>query len=145
MITIYNARKVITMNPSNPYATHVAVRDGHILGAGSLKELEGWGEYTLDETFADKVIMPGFVEGHSHAMEGTLWRYAYVGYFDRMDPHGKIWPGAKDIDAVIERLKEADAAMDNATDPMPGWALDPIYMDNVKVSRADLDLSLIHI
>ena len=36
MTTIYQARKIVTMNPSRPVATHVAVRDGQILGAGNL-------------------------------------------------------------------------------------------------------------
>ncbi len=139
MITIYSARKIITMNPSNPEATHVAVRDGKILGAGSLEELVGWGEHELNETFADKIIMPGLVEGHSHAMEGTLWKYTYVGYFDRMDPHGKVWEGAKNIDAVLSRLKQSDAALDDPDAPLPGWSLDPIYFDNQRVNRHDLD------
>ena len=51
------------MNPSRPLATHVAVRDGRILGAGSLDELTGWGDYKLDRTFADKVLMPGWSKG----------------------------------------------------------------------------------
>ena len=139
MITIYNARKIITMNPARPSTTHVAVRDGMILGSGSLEELQGWGDYTLDETFADKIIMPGLVEGHSHAMEGTLWQYTYVGYFDRMDPHGKTWAGAKNIDAVLDRLKEAEAKLTDPDAPLPGWSLDPIYFNNTKVSRHDLD------
>jgi predicted amidohydrolase YtcJ len=29
--TIFEARKIITMNPSRPQATHVAVRDGRIV------------------------------------------------------------------------------------------------------------------
>jgi hypothetical protein len=33
--TVYAARKIITMNPARPTATHVAVRDGRILGVGS--------------------------------------------------------------------------------------------------------------
>lgn len=28
MTTIYEARRIVTMNPSRPFATHVAVRDG---------------------------------------------------------------------------------------------------------------------
>ena len=36
----------------------------------------------LDARFADKVLMPGFVEAHAHLMAGALWRYAYCGYFD---------------------------------------------------------------
>ena len=38
--TIFSARKIITMNPNRPSVTHVAVRDGKILAAGDLSELE---------------------------------------------------------------------------------------------------------
>ena len=84
--TIYSARKIITMNPNQPSVSHVAVRDGRILGAGSLEGLEPWGDYTLDDRFADKILMPGMIEGHAHTMEDTLWRNVYVGWFDREDP-----------------------------------------------------------
>lgn len=136
---VYVAKKVITMDPNRPSATHIAVRNGKILGVGSLKDIEPWGDYDLDERFADKVIMPGLVEGHSHTMEGTLWTKIYCGYFDRMDPHGKTWPGLKTLDAVLGRLKEAEAELGDPDAPLTGWQLDPIYMDNSKVSRHDLD------
>ena len=71
MFTIYPARKIITMNVRQPEVSHVAVRDGCVLGAGSLEELSGWGAPEVDERFADKVIMPGLVEGHSHSREGS--------------------------------------------------------------------------
>lgn len=138
--TIYSARKIITMNPSRPYASHVAVRDGRILAVGELSELETWGDFTLDETFADKVLMPGLVEGHAHTMEGTLWRYVYCGYFDRVDPDGKVWGGSKTIEAIQERLKEAEVKIADPDAPLSGWSLDPIYMDNKRVSRKDLDI-----
>ena len=137
--TIYPARKVITMNPARPRATHVAVRDGRILGAGALDELAGWGEYRLDERFADKVLMPGLVEGHSHVMEGSLWAYVYCGFFDRMDPEGRVWAGLKSIDAVVERLAEAAAALEDPAAPLAGWSLDAIYYGGRRVNRHDLD------
>ena len=93
LTTIYSAKKIITMNPIQPYVSHVAVREGRVLGAGSLAELEVWGEHIIDNRFAEKVLMPGFVEGHAHTMEGTLWRYVYCGFFDRLDPNGKSWAG----------------------------------------------------
>ncbi|MEZ5857218.1 MAG: hypothetical protein R3D67_21720 [Hyphomicrobiaceae bacterium] len=74
MTTIYETQKIITMNPARPLATHVAVRDGRILGVGSLDELNGWGPATLDRRFADKILMPGLVEGHAHVSEGSFWR-----------------------------------------------------------------------
>lgn len=137
--TIYVAKKILTMNPNQPEVTHVAVRDGRILGAGALSDLEPWGAYTLDDRFSDKVLMPGFVEGHAHTMEGTLWRKTYVGWFDRRDPDGKTWAGLKSIDSVIERLKETEAQMTDPDAALSGWGLDPIYMNNQRISRHDLD------
>ncbi|HAD27134.1 MAG TPA: amidohydrolase [Rhodobacteraceae bacterium] len=137
--TIFSAKKIITMNPSQPEVSHVAVREGRILGAGDLASLEAWGEYTLDDRFEDKILLPGFVEGHAHTMEGTLWRYVYCGFFDRMDPQGKSWGGLKSIDSVLDRLKDAEAKMVDPEEPLSGWALDPIYMGNRRVTRQDLD------
>ena len=138
-ITIYAAKKIITMNPNQAVASHVAVQEGRILGVGSLQNLAGWGDYKLDQTFAEKILLPGFVEGHAHTMEGTLWRYVYCGYFDRMDPNGTLWEGAKSIDAVLARLKAAETKLDSSETPLSGWALDPIYMGNLRFSRQDLD------
>jgi predicted amidohydrolase YtcJ len=139
MITIYQAGKIITMNPSRPLATHVAVREGKILGAGTLDELTGWGEHRLDRTFADKILMPGLVEGHSHVAEGVQWRFVYCGYFDRTDPDGTIWPGVKSIDEVVARLAAANAKLSDPKQPLTGWALDPIYFNNRRMTREDLD------
>ena len=136
-ITIFSARKIITMNPSQPQATHVAVRDGRILGAGSLDELRGWGPHDLDTRFVDKVLMPGFVEGHAHLMAGALWRYTYCGYFDVTDPDGRTWPGARALDAVVQRLSGASAA--KAEGPVVGWGLDPIYYGAERLTRSHLD------
>lgn len=139
MTTIFSAKKIITMNPARPAVTHVAVRDGRILGAGTLEELTGFGDYTLDDRFADKILMPGMVEGHSHAVEGKWWRYVYCGFFDRMDPHGKTWAGLPDIKAVVKRMIEIETTMDNPDTPLTGWAIDPIYYENKAITRHDLD------
>jgi len=139
MTTIYRARRILTMNPARPEATHVAVRDGRILGAGPLQELKGWGTHTLDDRFADKVLMPGLVEGHSHTTEGTYWRYTYVGFFDRTDPEGRVWTGANSIEAAVDRLKAAGAALKDPAQPITGWGLDPIYYGEHRCTRQDLD------
>ena len=135
--TLYSARKIITMNPSRPTATHVAVREGRILGVGSLEELKGWGPHELDDRFADKVLMPGLVEAHAHLMAGGLWRYTYCGYFDLRDPDGRNWPGGRTLEAVIGQLGSASARQ--ADGPLLGWGFDPIYFGDQRVSRHDLD------
>jgi predicted amidohydrolase YtcJ len=137
--TIYRARRILTLNPALPEATHVAVRDGRILGVGHLSDLSGWGAYTLDERFRDNVLLPGFVEGHAHAFEGSIWQHTFCGYFDRLDPDGRTWAGAKDIAAVVARLAEAQATLKAAPLPLTGWGLDPIYFGGRRCVRADLD------
>lgn len=133
--TVYQAHKILTMNPARPSATHVAVRDGRILGVGTAADLAGWGPHQLDTRFANQVLMPGLVEGHSHLMAGTLWRHVYGGYFDATDPAGRVWPGLKTLDAVVAALSAT--AVGNG--PVVGWGFDPIYFGERRCSRADLD------
>ena len=59
-ITIFQEKKIVTMNPTNPECTHVAVHEGRIPGVGWLDEVAGWGEFKIDTTFKDKVLVPGF-------------------------------------------------------------------------------------
>lgn len=136
---IYAARRIVTMNRSRPYATHVAVREGRILGVGSLDELTGWGAHHLDETLRDKVILPGFVEGHSHSMEGTVWNHTYVGFHPRRAPDGRDWSGLDSVDTVVARLQEADRAQSDPDTPLLAWGFDPIYFGDERMTVADLD------
>ncbi len=136
--TVFAANKIITMNPVRPTATHVAVRDGRILGAGTLDELSGWGALTLNEQFRDKVLMPGFVEGHSHLMAGSLWRYVYCGYFDVTDPDGRVVAGSRSLADVVAALSQAAARSGDDT-AVVGWGFDPIYFGSERCSRHDLD------
>jgi predicted amidohydrolase YtcJ len=127
------------MNPGQPFATHVAVRDGRILGAGSLDSLRGWGRFELDERFADKVILPGFVEGHSHAFEGGVWKFPYVGFFDRTSPEGRLCRGLKSIDEVVAVLAAHERTMPRDGSTLLAWGFDPIYFGGRRMVLADLD------
>ncbi len=139
-ITIYAAKKIITMNPRQPIADHIAVKDGMILGTGSLADLAGWGEYLLDDRFADKILMPGLIEGHSHSWEGGAWEDTYVGYYSRRDPEGVVHAGLDDIDAVVERLIEAEQKLDDADAPLAAWGMDPLFFtEDRRMTVADLD------
>ena len=138
-ITVFVAKKIITMNSYLAEATHVAVRDGRILGVGNLQQMEQFGGYTLDKQFADKVLMPGFVEGHCHAKEGGIWEHAYVGFQDRYDPNGKLWRGADSFDAVIEVLTEAAKQLPDDGTPVFGWGFDPIYFGEERMSTEHVD------
>lgn len=131
---IFAAKRVITMDRNRPQATHVAVRDGRIIAVGDKDCAEPWGGGQPDDRFASSVIMPGLVEGHSHLMEGGLWRYTYVGYRDRTAPDGSLWQGIRTNAEVIRRLGKAPE-----DGPVIGWGFDPIFMQDKPLDRDDLD------
>ena len=135
---LLRARKIITMNSYRPEATHVAIRDGRILGVGTPEDLSGWGPSTLDDRFADKVLMPGFVEGHCHAKEGGMWDYPFLGFLDRRDPDGGLWEGADTMEKVIQRLAGIERGMD-ADQTLFAWGFDPIYFDGARMVLDDID------
>src|ERR1035438_7348693 len=74
-VVIYTAKKVVTMERGNPEATAVVVSGKQIVLAGSLEEIKqflGDKPYLVDDTFASKVIMPGFIDQHLHPLLGAL-------------------------------------------------------------------------
>lgn len=136
--TVYAARKIITMDPTRPEATHVAVRDGLVLAVGDADCAAPWGDYEIDERYRDAVLMPGFVEGHAHMMTGAMWTYAYAGYQDRIDPDGRKWEGLTDIAGVMAGLKKALADLP-AGQPLIAWGFDPIFLTTERLNRRHLD------
>lgn len=137
-IRIFEVRRIHTMNPARPVATHVAVRGGRVIMVGDAAEVAELGG-TLDRRFADKVMLPGFVEGHAHVMEGTLWQQTYVGAGDRRAPDGRRVPGLRTIEAVTARLAEASAAIADPDKLLYGWGFDPLHLRGARLTRHDLD------
>lgn len=136
--TIFSARRIITMDPSRPNATHVAVSaEGQILAVGSLGDMGDWGDAQHDDRFADKVLMPGFVEGHAHMMEGSIWRFTYLGHYARTAPDGQVWDGIGHTDALVQRLR--DRAEELGDGPVIGWGFDPLFVPGERLTRLDLD------
>jgi predicted amidohydrolase YtcJ len=94
-ITVFVAKKIITMDPGWTTGTAVAVRDGKILSVGSLTELKPWldsAPYTIDRRFENKVLMPGFVEAHGHPiLGGILLNLPLLTYLPTVRPYGPIF------------------------------------------------------
>ena len=138
-ITVFQARKILTMNPAQPQATHVAVRDGRVLAVGDLERAAAWGDYTLDTRFAHQVLMPGLVEGHAHLTAGGLAQFTFVGFHPRPAPAGLSWPGCKSFDEVVAQLQAAEAALSDPDAPLLAWGFDPIFFGAERMTVEHLD------
>jgi predicted amidohydrolase YtcJ len=141
-ITVFLARKIITMDPGWPEATAVAVRDGRILSAGSLDDLKPWLEgarYRIDDTFASRVLMPGFIDPHQHVILAAITaRLPNVAYYDTLRPDGPPLPGVRTRDDVIARLTEYAARGDLTGDVLLAWGYDATACGG-HLTRDDLD------
>ena len=138
MTTILTAQAVHTIDAGTS-GDAIAIDDGQILAVGSAADLaEAHPGATVDDRYGDQVILPGFVEAHAHSMAGGIWQHLYVGYFDSRGPDGKVWSGCRTLDAVIERLAEAEAALDDPYEPLLAWGWDSVAL-GCHLTRRDLD------
>ncbi len=140
-ITIYQAKKVITMEPAWPEARFVAVRNDRIVGVGrTMDDLKAWTDthsYTLDKTFAKKILMPGFVEAHLHLLLGALtFASEFATPDDWMLPRGLV-TGVQGKEAFMRRVYEGDKNLGNPDEWLFMFGYTSAYHD--EVTRADLD------
>lgn len=138
--TVYIAKRIHTMSASQPEAQAVAVRDGIILEAGTLESLKPWlasSSHTIDDRFADKVIMPGFIDPHLHPFIGAvLLPTTFITAFE-WDLPGQTAPAVRGRDAYLMRLSEAVATDDNSKPLFLTWGYHQIW--HGEITRHDLN------
>lgn len=141
-ITVFIAKKIITMDPSWPESTAVAVRDGKILSVGSLDELKPWLSkvpYTIDKTFADKILMPGFIEAHGHPLiGGTAMTRPLLTYMPLPNPYGPAFPGVKTKAEAMALLAKYVKQAKSPTEPVIAWGYDDEAMGST-LNAKELD------
>lgn len=138
--TIFRAREIITLDPARPSATAVAVLGDRILAVGSLDELKaaaGGQPYIIDDTFAEKVMTPGFLAQHDHPLlTGLTMMSEIIAIEDWVLPSGTI-PAAQNREDYRKRLAEANAKLKDPNELLVTWGYDPSFHGDL--TRSDLD------
>ncbi|WFL76731.1 amidohydrolase family protein [Altererythrobacter arenosus] len=139
-VTVFEARKIVTMSRSYPNARFMAVADGMVLGlADSIDALgPSWTagrEHRLDRRFADKVIFPGLIDPHIHPMQtAVMLPVPFLAPDDWVLPSGR-WPGVSGEDAYRERLSQI--VRDTPGDPLIVWGHHELF--HGPLGRPELD------
>jgi len=140
-ITVFTARKVVTMDPGRPAAEAVAVMDGRIVSTGSLESMQPWlkrHEHTIDRTLEGKVILPGLIDPHTHfTMSAGYLMLHYIGPIESPGPNG-MNPALLTHEQVIAKLRAAHAGEPDPKKPMIAWGLDPAIQGG-HLHRDELD------
>lgn len=141
-LTIYTASKIVTMDAENPDATAVAVRGNRFVAVGSMDDLKPWMDeypYEIDDTFQDKVLMPGLIDPHMHPMLGaiqfkTFWLSPEAWELHDGTVEATVTPEdfRRKLQAELDRQKAA-----GETGMFFGWGWSRHFHDNL--TRADLD------
>ncbi len=139
-ITIYPAREIITLDPDRPKAEAVAVVGSRILATGPLEELKqaaGDQEFRIDKSFADHVLVPGFIAQHDHPVLTALTMASEVlAIEDWVLPSGTV-PALKDKADFFKRLVAAGERLTDPEEPLVTWGYHPSFFG--LLTRAELD------
>ncbi|WP_282121234.1 amidohydrolase [Ruegeria atlantica] len=138
--TIYTAREIITLDDARPTAEAVAVVGDRILWAGTLEDVQrvlGDQPYEIDTTFADNVIVPGFIAQHDHPVLAALTMSSEIlAIEDWVLPSGTV-PRVTDKQEFMERLAKAESEKSDPDEPLLSWGYHPAFYG--PLTRADLD------
>ena len=140
-LTVYRARRIITMDPSLPIATAVAVRDDRIVAVGTMETLQPWLEahdYEIDDSFLDKVLLPGLIDPHLHPGLGAslLARNEIITPEDWELPSGFV-KGVTDRAGYLARLQELVDRDPDSEEPFFTWGWNTFW--HGAITRQDLD------
>lgn len=139
-LTIYTARRIITMDDAKPSATAIAVQAGRILSVGTLAEVEAslrGQTYVIDPRFADKVLLPGLIEQHLHPILAALSMSCEVIANDAWDLPDRNVPACVTPEDYRARLRSAANANPDDTSFFASWGFHQYW--HGELSRALLD------
>lgn len=129
-LTVFPARLIRTMNPSLPTATAVVVADGRIVEVGTMESIQPWldsHDHTVDETFADKVICPGFIDPHLHpSLAAILLPMHFITALEWELPDRSV-PATKGAEAYFAELRRFEAEMADPDEPLHTWGYHTLW------------------
>ena len=139
-ITVFEARRFMTMEAARPFCRFVAVAGGLIVGLGdSLAELEPWTngrEVKLDRSLAASVVLPGLIDPHLHPMQAAVMlNIPFLAPDDWRLPAG-FSPGVRTAAGYRDRLRLALAA--SSDDIYISWGYHELF--HGPLSRSELDV-----
>jgi predicted amidohydrolase YtcJ len=134
--TIYVGGDIVTINDAQPTAEALAVKDGRILAVGARADVEQAhrGAATRMVDLGGRILLPAFIDGHSHYFNSLLVANQCKLY---APPAG---PG-KDVDGIVAALKAfaSDRKIPKG-EMIEGYGYDDTVMPNGRLlNRDDLD------
>lgn len=139
-VTIFTAKKIITMEPSQPTATAVAVAGKRIIAVGAPDQIKGFlgtRKYKIDDSFKTRVILPGFIEQQLHPVLAAMALSTEVISTEDWVLPGRTFHAAQSEVEYLARLQRIHERMPQANEWLVSWGYQPQW--HGKIDRAALD------
>jgi predicted amidohydrolase YtcJ len=131
---VYPAQRIITMDSVLPRANAIAVSGGRITAVGQLEELRHSG--TVDDTFADAVVLPGLIDQHLHPVLGAATLMTEVIAIEDWVLPGYTFRAANGAADYRRRLADADRRLTDPGEWLFSWGYHRLW-------HGDLDRSVL--
>jgi predicted amidohydrolase YtcJ len=131
---VLTATSIITMDPARPRAEAVAVdtATGEIVAVGTLAECQSAAPGATVTDLGDTVLMPGFIEAHSHPAVSGLATEPPAHWISRAQ-------GFATYDDVQKLWHHLDSTL-LAGEPVMCWGLDRMGQGAPELTNTDLDV-----
>lgn len=128
-LTVFLAKRIVTMDESLPQATAVAVSEGRVVAVGNLDDLKPWmqgREVTVDRQFENSVLMPGLIDNHIHPFLGALLMpMVIIAPEAWRKPDGSLRPAARTVEAYQKALLQEIESHADHKDWFITWGYQP--------------------
>ncbi len=122
---ILTGGRIYTMNPAQPWAEAVAVRDGRIVAVGAVDAVQALqSERTEVVDLAGRFVMPGLIDGHAH----PAWGGVIDLYFCRFS-------AAAPPDEVVRTIEGCVAQADEETVWIQGGLWTPRFFEQYAIAN----------
>lgn len=140
---IFRARRIVTLDSGMPTAEAVAVLDGRVLHSGTFAEVSSdlaGRNPIIDDSLIDKVVVPGFVEAHSHMLqEGSRSAFPWVGAYPRLAADGTTRPACPSLSAALDEIRHALSTLTDPGDVLACLGWDPNMVGGEQMTGEVLD------
>lgn len=145
-VTVLIADEIITVDPSCPRASAIAIDGDRIIAVGTFDEVvETLGDrpHTIDRRHEADVILPGLIDQHLHPFLGATTLTTEVIATEDWHLPNRTYPAANSEAEYRARLASADAALKDPDEWLFSWgyhslwhgSLDRAVLDDISATR----------
>jgi predicted amidohydrolase YtcJ len=131
-------KTLITLDAANANSDAVMIRGSKIFAVGQKEFLiKKFPDAQLDYSFADDVIIPGFIEHHIHPLLAAITMSSEIVAIDDWSLPNKKTNGVRDRAGYMKRLQVLEKNIEDKNTPLISWGFHHYF--HGKLTKDDLD------